>query len=56
MSDAELYAGESGTKFFDFQRGYMNNLQDFEVSVKNIAQRMRIGLSTVNDKINKKIW
>jgi transposase-like protein len=56
MNDAELYAGGSGTKLFDFKRGYMKTLYDSEVPVKNIAQRMRIGLSTVHDTINKKIW
>jgi transposase-like protein len=56
MSDAELYACRSGTKLFDFKRGYMKTLYDSEVPVKNIAQRMRIGLSTVNNMINKKIW
>ncbi len=55
MSDAELYAGGSGTKFSDFQRGYMKALYDSEVPVKNIAQRMRIGFITVCDMINKKI-
>ncbi len=44
MSDAELYAGAFGTKLSDFQRGYMKALYDSEESVKNILQRMRIGL------------
>ncbi len=56
MSDAELYAGGSGTKLFDFQRRYMKTLYDSQVPVKNIVQRMRIGLSTVHDTNNKKIW
>ncbi len=55
MSDAELYAGSSGTNLSDFQRGYMKALYDSEVNVKNIAQCMRIGLRTVYDMINKKI-
>ncbi len=34
MSDAELYAGASGIKLSDFQRGYIKALYDFEVPVK----------------------
>ncbi len=55
MSDAELFAGSSGTKLSDFQRWYMKALYDSEEPVKNIAQCMRIGLRTVYDMINKKI-
>ncbi len=55
MSDAELYAGSSGTKLSDLQRGYMKALYNSEKPVKNIAQRMRIGLRTVYDIINIKI-
>ncbi len=56
MSDAQLYAGATGTKLLHFQKGYMKALYALEEPVKNIAQRMRIGLSTVNNMINKKIW
>ncbi len=55
MSDAELYTGASYTKLSGFQTGYMKALYDSEVPVKNIAKRMRIGLRTVYDMINKKI-
>ncbi len=34
MSDAELYAGASGTKPSDFQRGYMKALNDLIEYVK----------------------
>ncbi len=48
MIDADLYASaSSGTKLSEFQRGYMNGLYDYEETIKNITQHMRIGFRKV---------